>query len=79
LPIEKLAFREGIHSLTISALNQIFVGYDGSGKDMGYIVRSKRISKYDIGISGEKYYYLLNTFLYNNKRMFYLRNPYGKT
>ena len=34
--------------------------------------------KHMIGISGQKYFYLLGTFKHENKLLFYVRNPCGQ-
>lgn len=45
----------------------------------GYICKSKKNPEHDIGLSGARYYYILDTFIIDGKRMFYLRNPTGNT
>jgi hypothetical protein len=78
LPIQKYTFQDGMNSLPRSALNDLFAGFDCNGKEKGYILKSKRTVKRDIGISGLKYFYLLNTVVLDNRRLFYLRNPCGQ-
>jgi hypothetical protein len=43
----------------------------------GYFVTTKREPKHKIGLSGRKFYYLLKTFEYQGKIVYYLRNPCG--
>lgn len=64
--------------MTKYSVNELFVDFDGAGKEKGYIFKSKRNPEHDIGLSGSKYFYLLDTFIYDSKRMFYLRNPCGQ-
>jgi hypothetical protein len=78
LPIQKHTFQEGINSLARSTLNELFADFDCHGKEKGYILKSKKNAKRDIGISGGRYFFLLNTVVLDNKRLFYLRNPCGQ-
>jgi len=43
----------------------------------GCIVTTKQNPGHKLGISGNKYFYLIKIIQYENKRLYYLRNPCG--
>lgn len=53
----------------------MFENFDKTGKNKGFIVKTKKNPEHLLGLAGGQYFYLLTTFVHE-KRMFYLRNPY---
>lgn len=78
IPIEKVFLEQGINSASKSSLNKLFADYDPKSKTKDYILTSKRTPEIDIGLSGRRHFYLLDTFKYEGKRLLYLRNPCGE-
>jgi hypothetical protein len=58
-------------------LNKIFNNFNRLEDNNGYILRSKNKPEYDIGLSGSKYFYLLDVLFHEKKRLYYIRNPYA--
>ena len=78
MPIQKIQLKDGLNFTSKETLNKYFAGFDmGYPKDKGFICKSKKNPEHDIGLSGGRYFYILDTFKNENKRMFYLRNTYG--
>jgi len=44
--------------------------------EYGYILTTKKDPEMHLGISGKKYLYLIGNLIYQNRRVFYVRNPY---
>ena len=76
LPIQKFYLDEGVNSASKNLLSAIFENYDQKNK--GYIVTSKKNPEHEIGLSGRKHFYLLCAFVFEGKKLFFLRNPCGE-
>lgn len=64
---------EGVNASSKGAVFTLFENFDPKNK--GYIITSKKNPEFDIGLSGRKHFYLLDTFKIGGKRLFYIRNP----
>lgn len=78
LPIEKHYLQDGLNTNPKQVLVNAFGTSEGLPKNNGYILKSKKNPEHDIGLSGSKYFYLLDTFFVDGKRMFYAHNTCGE-
>jgi hypothetical protein len=79
LPIDKYTVAEGRRPINKDNINSFFLKFDGNQKQKAYIIRSKKKPPFNIGLSGGRYFYLMDTAMFENKLLFFLRNPCGQS
>jgi hypothetical protein len=75
LPVSKITLEELEEEKLKETVEKTFSKKESK---YAYIIKTRKQPKHLLGISGKKYFYLLTTFMHENKRLFYVRNPCGR-